>query len=49
MLKLLEKLDQNGLDLLVRWVYEEDDADMLGIGERFQVHLNIPIILMEAA
>ncbi len=47
MLKILEDLYRNGTNVSVTWSYEEDDDDMLEVGEDFQDMLDIPLTLVE--
>jgi hypothetical protein len=42
MLKLLKQLYGNGFEVNVKWIYEEDDDDILNAGKNYQTILNIP-------
>jgi hypothetical protein len=47
MLKLLKKLYSNGSEVNVKWIYEEDDDDILNAGKNYQSILNIPFQFIE--
>jgi hypothetical protein len=39
--KKLEKISKNGIDVSVKWHYEEDDEDMLEAGEDYDAIIDI--------
>jgi len=45
--KKLESIRQKGVDVLIKWYYEEDDEDMLEAGEDYQSIINIPFEMIE--
>ncbi|MEQ9297388.1 MAG: DUF1987 domain-containing protein [Cyclobacteriaceae bacterium] len=47
MLKILEGLYKKGAKVSVKWAYEEDDDDMLEVGEDFQDMVDLPLTLEE--
>lgn len=46
-LKRVDKLDQNGKDVLVKWYYDENDEDMMESGEDYMDLLEAPFELIE--
>lgn len=46
-LKLLKQLYGNGFEVTVKWIYEEDDDDILNAGKNFHTILNIPFQFIE--
>ncbi len=41
-LKRIDKIDQKGLDVLVKWYYDESDEDMMEAGEDYEDLLDAP-------
>ena len=41
-LKRIDKLDEKGLDVLVKWYYDESDEDMMEAGEDYEDLLDTP-------
>lgn len=46
-LKLLKQLYSNGFEVSVKWIYEEDDDDILNAGKNYHTILNIPFQFIE--
>lgn len=46
-LKRVDKLDENGKDVLVKWYYDENDEDMMESGEDYMDLLEAPFELIE--
>ncbi|MEM6298849.1 MAG: DUF1987 domain-containing protein [Bacteroidota bacterium] len=52
-LRLLQILDdyreekESEIEITVEWLYEEDDLDMLGLGENYQEDVKLPIELVQ--
>ncbi len=48
-LKKIDRLDEMGKDVLVKWYYDENDEDMMEAGEDYSDLLEVPfeIIVME--
>jgi hypothetical protein len=40
--KKLETLHKSGSTVIINWLYEEDDEDMLQAGEDYQAMVNVP-------
>lgn len=47
LLKEVKSLKDKGIDVIVRWYYDEDDDDMLEAGEDYSDLLGIPFRLIE--
>tara|TARA_B100000965_G_C19582222_1_gene754103 strand:+ start:1682 stop:2062 length:381 start_codon:yes stop_codon:yes gene_type:complete len=45
--KKLEKINDDGSEVVINWHYEEDDEDMLEAGEDYQAIINIPFKMIE--
>ena len=45
-LKKLESCHKSGNKITVNWFYQDDDEDMLDVGEDYQDRVGIPIILV---
>ncbi|MGQ9863535.1 MAG: DUF1987 domain-containing protein [Bacteroidia bacterium] len=45
LLKVLERIHNEGHEILVTWYYDEDDEDMEETGQDYQALLNLPIEL----
>ena len=43
MLERLDRLSKGGKKVTINWYYEEDDEDMLELGQSYSVPLSIPI------
>ena len=41
-MKILQKIYQNGVFVIINWYYEKDDEEMLEAGESYQSIINIP-------
>ncbi len=45
-LKRIDRLDEDGYDVLIRWYYDEDDEDMMEAGEDYSDLLDSPFELI---
>ncbi len=45
-LKRIDKLDDKGFDVLIKWYYDEDDEDMMEAGEDYSDLLESPFELL---
>lgn len=45
-LKRIDKVDEAGHDVLVKWYYDENDEDMMEAGEDYSALLNSPFELL---
>lgn len=45
-LKRIDKIDQNGDDVLIKWYYDENDEDMMEAGEDYSDLLDAPFELI---
>ena len=45
-LKRIDKIDQNGEDVLIKWYYDENDEDMMEAGEDYSDLLEAPFELI---
>jgi hypothetical protein len=43
MLERLDRLSKGGKKVTINWYYEEDDEDMLELGQSYSIPLSIPI------
>jgi len=48
-LKRIDRLDEDGFDVLIRWYYDEDDEDMMEAGEDYSDLLDSPFELIPIA
>ena len=46
-LKRIDRIDQGGQDVLIRWYYDESDEDMMESGEDYMDLLDSPFELIE--
>ncbi len=46
-LKRVDKVDDAGYDVLIKWYYDENDEDMMEAGEDYAALLNAPFELLE--
>jgi len=46
-LKRVDKVDDAGHDVLIKWYYDENDEDMMEAGEDYEALLNAPFELLE--
>lgn len=45
-LKRIDKIDENGNDVLIKWYYDESDEDMMEAGEDYRDLLDAPFELI---
>ena len=42
----LEQISESGNDVVVIWYYEQDDEDMMDLGEEFKEYVDLPFELV---